>query len=237
MTSSAHPSSPARTGVACVLLLTLAGSADSPPTVTLTADPPQLAAPGRVVLHWSLRDTTAAYISDVGVVAATGERALSVPATTTYWLVAEGPGGVTWRSVTVTVPGAKGDVAPTDMAYVNQIHDRLDAPSLAAAVDGLRRLMQDALRSRVFGPIADNNMTALSTGLTESAELVAAGDPIIGSRRVSYIVKVYPDDRPGRYAYTIGTAVQFKRRIERNWFWESADSPVQLIQFLQSSCR
>ena len=75
--------------------------------------------------------------------------------------------------------------------------------------------------------IADNNMTALSTGLTESAELVAAGDPIIGSRRVSYIVKVYPDDRPGRYAYTIGTAVQFKRRIERNWFWESADSPVQ----------
>lgn len=210
-----------RSTLLCLVLTTAIDA--STPRIAFDVSSTTLNAPGSIVLSWSVRDSRSVYISDVGGVPPKGERRVPVSAGTTFWLVAEGDTGVASKQVTIRVKGTKGTDTTTRIDYVKQIDDRLASRDLAAALDELHRLLQDSLKFSVSGPYADENATVLKTDLVESADLVNASEQAIGARRVAYMLRIFPG-REGQYNYSISTAIQYRRKIERTWYWEATDS-------------
>jgi hypothetical protein len=198
-----------------------------PPLVTFNASRAQLDVAGIVRLRWSIENATSVYISGIGVVSATGEREVEVSATTTFWLLAEGTDGVASKQVTVAVRGSRGtDIDVSRIAYVRQLEDNLPAADLATLIDHLKRLLQETLRSPVSGPLTEENTTVLRTDLADSPALVTPAESAIGARRVSYQIRIFSTGRAGQYHYSMSTAIQYRRKIERSWYWESASSPL-----------
>jgi len=77
--------------------------APSVPTASLSAEPAIIQAGQAVTLKWSSTDATDATISELGAVAVEGTREVHPAQSTTYELVATGPGGSAKASATVNV--------------------------------------------------------------------------------------------------------------------------------------
>ncbi|MGB7131709.1 MAG: OmpA family protein, partial [Candidatus Sulfotelmatobacter sp.] len=75
----------------------------APVSADLTAQSGQLNCGQSAQLDWKSADAVAVSISNVGDVAATGDRSVTPTKTTTYELVAKGPGGVATKTATVDV--------------------------------------------------------------------------------------------------------------------------------------
>lgn len=90
------------------------------PTAELSATMTQLSCGDSSQLKWSSSDAPKVEISPVGPIAATGEEAIQPKQTTTYDLIALGPGGTATSSVTVNVNRAiQADMAlsPAEIHY------------------------------------------------------------------------------------------------------------------------
>jgi len=75
-----------------------------PPVVTISADPDTILTGQSSTLSWSSANATQVSIDNgFGIVAPSGSLAVSPSQTTTYTIIAMGPGGITSASVTVTV--------------------------------------------------------------------------------------------------------------------------------------
>ncbi len=82
------------------------------PTASLTAEPSTVEAGQRVTLKWSSTNATGATISGIGVVAVAGRQDVRPEKSTTYELVAKGPGGSATASVTVSVMAPLPPIVP-----------------------------------------------------------------------------------------------------------------------------
>jgi TIR domain len=80
----------------------------SPPTITeFAAEPNRVMHDGQATLRWKVQGATNVTLGPgTGQVGSAGTRVISPQASTTYELVARGPGGVTRRSVAITVESA-----------------------------------------------------------------------------------------------------------------------------------
>jgi peptidoglycan-associated lipoprotein len=87
------------------------------PTATLAANPNIIQQGQTTVLSWQTTNSTDTTIAGLGDVPASGSRSLTPGSSTTYTLVAKGPGGTQDASARVTVnPKAlSATVSPTDM--------------------------------------------------------------------------------------------------------------------------
>ena len=85
------------------------------PTATMSVSRAEITKGDSTVLSWSTSNASAVNIDGLGTVAATGSRTLSPSDSTTYNLVAKGPGGEANASarVTVNMPVAKAEPNPT----------------------------------------------------------------------------------------------------------------------------
>ena len=86
------------------------------PTATLTASPSDLQKGQSAQLTWNTQNASDITIEGLGTVSASGTRSVSPEESTTYKLVAKGPGGSQEADarVTVTVPPAPVASGPTD---------------------------------------------------------------------------------------------------------------------------
>jgi peptidoglycan-associated lipoprotein len=73
------------------------------PTAQITATPTVVTAGDQVVLNWHTTDATSASIDGIGDVPTSGVKTVTPSASTSYHLVAKGPGGSADASVRVTV--------------------------------------------------------------------------------------------------------------------------------------
>ena len=73
------------------------------PTASITVEPPVVEAGHAATLKWSTANATAVTISGLGAVAAEGQQEVRPEKSTTYELVANGPGGSAAVSATVSV--------------------------------------------------------------------------------------------------------------------------------------
>jgi peptidoglycan-associated lipoprotein len=73
------------------------------PTVSLTATPGSIQQGQSAELSWHAENATDASITGLGAVSFTGSRSITPPTSTTYTLVAKGPGGTRETSARVTV--------------------------------------------------------------------------------------------------------------------------------------
>lgn len=84
----------------------------SPPTVSITANPPTIEEGGCSSLSWTTTEATSAKIDrGVGSVETSGGKEVCPSATSTYTITVSGPGGETSASTTVTVAAPKPPVA------------------------------------------------------------------------------------------------------------------------------
>ncbi len=95
------------------------------PTVTLTAEPSTVEPGQSVTLKWSTTDATEATISGIGAVEAEGRTEVSPEKSTTYELVAKGPGGAASISATVSVVTLPRPI-PTPPVTAPSLQDRLE---------------------------------------------------------------------------------------------------------------
>jgi peptidoglycan-associated lipoprotein len=84
------------------------------PTATIAADPNAIETGGTVQLSWSTENATEVSIDGLGTVESAGTQSVTPSESTTYKLVAKGPGGQTEAStrVTVTAPAAAAPTSP-----------------------------------------------------------------------------------------------------------------------------
>jgi len=76
------------------------------PTVSLTATPGSIQQGHSAELSWHAENATDANITGLGAVSLSGSRTITPATSTTYTLVAKGPGGIRETSARVTVNGA-----------------------------------------------------------------------------------------------------------------------------------
>jgi peptidoglycan-associated lipoprotein len=83
------------------------------PTVTLAANPSVIQQGQPSTLTWDTRNATEINIAGVGTLPPSGSRSVTPGASTTYTLVAKGPGGTNDTSARVTVNSATADYTPS----------------------------------------------------------------------------------------------------------------------------
>ncbi len=86
------------------------------PTATLAANPAVVPVGQSTTLTWSTQNATDITIDGLGTVPASGTRTLTPSASTTYNLMAKGPGGATDASARVTVNPAPATAAKSEMS-------------------------------------------------------------------------------------------------------------------------
>ena len=84
------------------------------PAAQITATPPVISAGDQVVLSWRTADATTVSIDGIGDVPTSGVRTVTPSASTSYRLVATGPGGTADATARVTVNAAPAVVVPTN---------------------------------------------------------------------------------------------------------------------------
>ena len=100
----------------------------APVTAKISADPATVGCGGSARLTWSSSGAVTSQISDVGDVAASGDREVQPKQTTDYKLTAAGPGGMATPDATVTVnPAIQAtlNLSPTEVRY-HQVDDKVD---------------------------------------------------------------------------------------------------------------
>ena len=91
-----------------------AAAAPAPaPTVQLTATPSLVSAGDQVQLNWRTTDATTVSIDTIGDVPSSGVKTVTPTASTSYHLVANGPGGMAEATARVTVNAPPAVVVPT----------------------------------------------------------------------------------------------------------------------------
>ena len=116
------------------------------PTATLAANPAVVQQGQPTTLTWQTTNATDITIPELGTLPASGSRTITPSASTTYNLVAKGPGGSSDASarVTVNMPVAKAAAGPSDedlfARYVKDVYFDYDKsnirPSEEAATEG-----------------------------------------------------------------------------------------------------
>jgi len=88
------------------------------PTASLSANPESVTPGASSQLTWSTQNATDVTLEGIGKVAANGSQAVTPPASTTYRLIAKGPGGQQEATARVTVtaspPSPPPEVTPSD---------------------------------------------------------------------------------------------------------------------------
>ncbi len=93
----------------------MAPAATAPvPTAQLTATPSVISAGDQSELKWSTTGATSVSIDEIGGVPTVGVKTVTPTTTTTYHLVAQGPGGTANASATVTVNAPPAVAVPTN---------------------------------------------------------------------------------------------------------------------------
>ncbi len=83
------------------------------PTVTLAANPPVVEQGQASILTWQTGNATEITIAGLGTLPSSGSRPVTPSASTTYTLVAKGPGGTNDASARVTVNAIVSNAAPS----------------------------------------------------------------------------------------------------------------------------
>jgi peptidoglycan-associated lipoprotein len=87
--------------------------APTAPTATLAANPSVIQQGQSTVLTWQTNNATEITVAGLGTLPASGSRAVVPSSSTTYTLVANGPGGTTDASARVTVNAVVSNAAPS----------------------------------------------------------------------------------------------------------------------------
>ena len=96
------------------------------PAATITAEPSMVEAGQPVTLKWSSTDATEATITGLGTVAVEGRQEVRPEKSTTYELVAKGPGGSVTASVTVNVMATPPPIIPPPAPVASKsLEDRI----------------------------------------------------------------------------------------------------------------
>ena len=82
------------------------------PTASITVEPPVIEAGQAVTLKWATTNATTVTIAGLGTVAADGKQEVRPAKSTTYELVANGPGGSAGASASVSVMAPPPPIAP-----------------------------------------------------------------------------------------------------------------------------
>jgi len=98
----------------------------SAPTASLDASPSTVAAGHATVVSWQTQNATEIRIEPLGTVEANGSKELVPTESTTYRLIAKGPGGVQGRSVRVTVLPVAADQPKSEEELLGGINGRQD---------------------------------------------------------------------------------------------------------------
>ena len=104
------------------------------PTASLTAEPTTVEPGQSVTLKWSTTDAAEAAISGVGSVEMEGHMEVRPDKSTTYELVAKGPGGAVMVSATVSVVALPPPIVPPTPT-AQSLQDRLDTEVADAYFD------------------------------------------------------------------------------------------------------
>jgi outer membrane protein OmpA-like peptidoglycan-associated protein len=124
------------------------------PTAQLSSSSTQIDCGGTAQLKWSTSEAAHVEISGVGEVAASGEQAVQPKQTTSYKLIAAGPGGAASSDVTVNVnSNVQGSlsVTPTHVRF-HKVGDKVEeqgSASLAWSASGADTVTLDP-----FGPVS-----------------------------------------------------------------------------------
>jgi peptidoglycan-associated lipoprotein len=119
------------------------------PTASITATPDTVAPGQQSVLTWQTADATDVTIEGLGSVATAGTQSVRPTQTTTYHLIAHGPGGSADATATVTVTAAPTP-APTESAIDEQTFEQnvkpifFDYDSYSVRSDAQSTIQQDA---------------------------------------------------------------------------------------------
>jgi peptidoglycan-associated lipoprotein len=95
------------------------------PTASITVEPLVVEAGQAATLKWSTTDATAVTISGLGTVAAEGQQEVRPAKSTTYELVANGPGGSAAVSATVSVLALPLPIPPPPLFDSKSLQDRV----------------------------------------------------------------------------------------------------------------
>ena len=95
------------------------------PTASITVEPPVIEAGQAVTLKWSTTNATEVTITAVGAVAVDGKQEVRPAKSTTYELVANGPGGSAAVSATVSVLALPLPILPPPLLDSKSLQDRV----------------------------------------------------------------------------------------------------------------
>ena len=96
------------------------------PTASITVEPPVVEAGQAVTLKWSTTNATAVIVAGLGTVAAEGKQEVRPAKSTTYELVANGPGGTATASASVNVMAPPPPIAPPPPVTTKSLQDRVE---------------------------------------------------------------------------------------------------------------
>ena len=96
------------------------------PTASITVEPPVVEAGQAVTLEWSTTNATAVTIAGLGAVDAEGKQEVRPAKSTTYELVANGPGGTAAASASVNVMALPPPIAPPPPVTSKSLQDRVE---------------------------------------------------------------------------------------------------------------
>ena len=96
------------------------------PTASITVEPPVIEAGQAVTLKWSTTNATEVTITAVGAVAVDGKQEVRPAKSTTYELVANGPGGSAAVSASVSVMAPPPPILPPPPVTSKSLQDRVE---------------------------------------------------------------------------------------------------------------
>jgi outer membrane protein OmpA-like peptidoglycan-associated protein len=141
----------------------------APVTAQINASPVEVGCGGAARLTWSSTGAAMDTISDLGEVPASGDRQVQLKQTTTYKLIAAGPGGILSPEATVTVnPAIEGtlSVSPAEVRYhkVGEKVEEQGSATLNWSVTGADTVSIDQI-----GSVAANGDHAVQPTPTKTA--------------------------------------------------------------------
>ena len=117
------------------------------PTASIIVEPPVVEAGQAVTLKWSTTNATAVTIAGLGTVAADGKQEIRPAKSTTYELVANGPGGTAAGSATVNVMAPPPPIAPPPPVTTKSLQDRVETEVADIYFDYDQTVIRDDARA------------------------------------------------------------------------------------------
>lgn len=209
--------------VAISLLLSNAFASDE---MRLSVDRTTIQAGESCNLTWSTSGT-AAFLTNVGKVAASGSVMVFPERTTEFILLTEEHGGISSTSLEVLVSGQKGDSGFPDPDEFGQtgIVAEEDWKSYLDFVDSAWRLLQNKLSFHVRGLTLPKGATSfvLYTDRQIRRDLRSSSDHGIRQRRIAYFLKADASSgvAAGNAKLEVRTLVDFQLSGEAGWHKET----------------